>query len=172
MSFLNRKKCSFAPDLWAIDSILDCLYSKLVWSILPNLNLWTTDEAAAAYRIGVFDYNFLGRNATIGGFFQNNGVNSYGFFFSAPFLFSENLGLEASYQKLASIEPVFINEEQSRYEYTNNGAELLGVYRIDYRNSLKFGVNIFKEKYQYISGATATNVPQFLEIDKTLLNST
>lgn len=47
------------------------------WSILPNLTLWTTDEAAAAYRIGLFDYNFLGRNNTVGGFYQFNGVSSF-----------------------------------------------------------------------------------------------
>ena len=40
------------------------------FSILPNLNLWTTNEAAAAYRIGIYDYNFLGKNNTIGGFYQ------------------------------------------------------------------------------------------------------
>ncbi len=63
------------------------------WSVLPNVNLWTTDEAAAAYRIGLYDYNFLGRNATIGGFYQSNGAPSYGINFSAPFLFSSNFVL-------------------------------------------------------------------------------
>lgn len=72
------------------------------WSILPNLQLWTTDETAAAYRIGIFDYNFLGRNNTIGGFYQHNGISSFGLFFSAPFLFSSNFGIESSFQKLAS----------------------------------------------------------------------
>jgi hypothetical protein len=141
------------------------------WSILPNLMLWTTDEAAAAYRIGVYDYNFLGRNATIGGFYQQNGISSFGINFSAPFLFSSNFGIESSFQKLASIEPIFIAGSQARYEYANTGAELLGVYRINYRNSFKIGVNIFKEKYKYLSGATAANVPQLLEVDKTLFKS-
>lgn len=141
------------------------------WSILPNLTLWTTDEAAAAYRIGLYDYNFLGRNATVGGFYQSNGISSFGLNFSAPFLFSTNFGIESSFQKLASIEPIFITDNPARYEYTNTGAELLGVYRINFRNSLKLGVNIFREKYQYISGATASDVPQLLEINKTLFKS-
>ncbi len=141
------------------------------WSILPNLSLWTTDEAAAAYRIGIYDYNFLGKNATIGGFYQSNGAPSYGINFSAPFLFSSNFGLETSFQKLASIEPIFITDSPARYEYTNTGFEVLGVHRINYRNSVKLGVNMFKEKYQYLSGATATGVPQFLEVNKTLFKS-
>ena len=141
------------------------------WSILPNVNLWTTDEAAAAYKIGLYNYNFLGRNATIGGFYQSNGASSYGINFSAPFLFSSNFGIETSFQKLASIEPIFITNSLARYEYTNAGFEALGVYRINYRNSLKLGVNVFKEKYQYLSGATAIGVPQVLEANKTLLKS-
>lgn len=141
------------------------------WSILPNLSLWTTDEAAAAYRIGIYDYNFLGKNATIGGFYQSNGASSFGLNFSAPFLFSSNFGIETSFQKLASIEPIFIADSPARYEYTNTGFEALGVYRINYRNSLKLGANMFKEKYQYLSGATNIGVPQFLEVNKTLFKS-
>ncbi|SHG84602.1 hypothetical protein SAMN05444372_110154 [Flavobacterium micromati] len=156
----------------AVDSSYEVTYTIIEnWSILPNIALWTTDEAAAAYKIGVFDYNFLGRNNTIGGFYQYNGVASFGFHFSAPFLFSANIGLETSFQKLASIEPIFINELPARYEYTNTGAELLGVYRLNYRNSIKFGVNVFSETYQYISGPTAFDVPQKLEVDKMLVKS-
>ncbi len=141
------------------------------WSVLPNLSLWTTDEASAAYRMGVYDYNFLGKNATIGGFYQYNGASSFGLNFSAPFLFSSNFGIETSFQKLASIEPIFISNSPARYEYTNTGFEALGVYRINYRNSVKLGVNLFKEKYQYLSGTTNIGVPQFLEINKTLFKS-
>lgn len=68
------------------------------WSILPNLSLWTTDEAAAAYRIGIYDYNFLGKNATIGWFYQSNGASSFGLNFSAPFLFSSNFGIEQAFK--------------------------------------------------------------------------
>lgn len=141
------------------------------WSILPNLFLWTTDEAAAAYRLGLFDYNFLGKNNTVGGFYQYNGVSSFGFFYSAPFLFSANFGLEASFQKIASIEPIYINEETARYEYSNTGVELLGVYRFNYRNSFKLGANVFKEKYNYLTGATALDVPKELEVRKVLIKS-
>ena len=135
------------------------------------MQLWTTDEAAAAYKIGLFDYNFLGKNNTIGGFYQNNGISSFGFFFSAPFLFSSNFGIESSFQKLASIEPIFINNLPAKYEYKNTGAELLGVYRINFRNSVKLGVTVFKEEYKYLSGSTAADVPQVLAVDKVMLKS-
>lgn len=141
------------------------------FSILPNLTLWTTDATDAAYRVGMYDYNFLGRNNTIGAFYQYNGVTSYGFNFSAPFLFSANLGLETSYQKLASIEPIFIDNAAAQYEYTNTGFEILGVYRLNYRNSFKLGTSIFSEVYQYQSGATSPDIPQFFEVNKMLYKS-
>jgi hypothetical protein len=156
----------------SVDDNFEVTYTVIEnWSVLPNFALWTTDEAAAAYKIGIFDYNFLGRNNTIGGFYQYNGVSSYGLYFSAPFLFSANLGIETSFQKLASIEPVFINKISSQYQYESTGFELLGVYRLDYRKSVKLGANVFSEKYQYLSGATAADVPQTLEVDKVLIKS-
>jgi hypothetical protein len=154
------------------DDTFDVTYTIVEnWSILPNLTLWSTIVAPIAGRIGLYDYNFLGRNNTIGGFYQYNGVSSYGLNFSAPFLFSANLGIESSFQKLASIEPIFINSAPAQYQYESIGFELLGVYRLDYRKSVKFGANVFSEEYQYISGATAANVPQKLEVDKVLLKS-
>jgi hypothetical protein len=154
------------------DDNFDVTYTVIEnWSILPNLTLWSNIVAPVAGRIGLFDYNFLGRNNTIGGFYQYNGLSSYGFHFSAPFLFSANLGIETSFQKLASIEPVFINNASAQYQYENTGVELLSVFRLDYRKSVKFGVNVFSEKYQYLSGATAIDVPQALEVNKVLLKS-
>lgn len=141
------------------------------FSILPNLALWTTDAASAAYRIGLYDYNFLGKNNTLGGFYQYNGVSSYGFNFSAPFIFSANLGIETNYQKLSSIEPIFISNLPAQYQYTNTGFELLGVYRLNYRNSIKLGTSFFNEVYEYRSGATSSDVPQYFKVDKVLYKS-
>ena len=141
------------------------------WSLLPNLSLWTTDATAAAYRIGFYDYNFLGRNNTLGGFYQYNGVSSFGFNFSAPFLFSPNFGIETSFQKLSSIEPIFISNLPSQYQYTNTGFEFLGVFRLNYRNSVKLGTSIFNEIYQYKSGVTLVSVPQYFDVDKILYKS-
>ena len=140
------------------------------FSIIPNLSLWTTD-ITTAYRIGLYDFNFLGRNNTIGGFYQYNGVSSYGFNLSSPFLFSSKIGVEASVHKLGSIEPIFFEGTKATYQYINTAAELLGVYRINYRNSFKLGFSIFNEHYTYQNGATSPNVPLELKIDKYLFKS-
>ena len=140
------------------------------FSIIPNLSLWTTD-VTTAYRIGLYDFNFLGRNSTVGGFYQYNGVSSFGFNYSSPFLFSTKLGLEVSTHKLGSIEPIFFEGTKATYQYINTAAELLGVYRINYRNSFKLGFSIFNEDYKYQNGATSVNVPLELKVDKYLFKS-
>lgn len=140
-------------------------------SLIPNLSLWTTDDAAAAYRLGLFEYNLLGKNITAGGFYQYNGVSSFGVFFSAPFLFSENLGIETSLQKIGSIEPIFFNDTVARYEYLNSAIELLVVYRTSYKNTIKFGGSYFTEEYKYKSGATDPSIPQDFKINKILLKA-
>ncbi|WP_366185200.1 outer membrane protein assembly factor [Flavobacterium ovatum] len=142
------------------------------YSILPNVELWTTDAAAAAYRLGLYDYNFLGKNNSIGGFYQYNGVSSYGISFSAPFLFSSNLGIETNFRKISSIEPIFINKIPSQYQYSNKGIDFSVVYRLNFRNSFKLGFTVFNEKYEYISGEQSPEVPQFFEIDKASVKST
>lgn len=140
------------------------------FSIIPNLALWTT-VVTTAYRIGLYDYNFLGRNNTIGGFYQFNGVSSFGLNYSAPFLFNTKLGLEASFQKLGSIEPIFFEGTSAQYQYFNTAAELLGVYRLNYRNSIKLGLSVFNEDYKYRNGATSPKVTQVLNVNKYLFKS-
>ncbi|EDO28880.1 predicted protein, partial [Nematostella vectensis] len=138
------------------------------FSIIPNSSLWTTDETPAAYRVGLYEFNLLGKNNVIGGFYQFNGISSFGFNFSSPFLFNENLGIETSYQNLGSVEPIFFEGTSARYEYINRSFELLGVYRTSFKNTIKLGGNIFNEKYQYKSGATSERIPLRYSIDKIL----
>ena len=142
------------------------------FSLIPNLNLWTTDDTAAAYRIGMYEFNLLGKNMTVGGFYQNNGISSYGANFSAPYLFTSNFGLETSFQKIGSIEPIFFNATSARYEYVNTAFELLSVYRTNFKNTIKFGGSLFNEKYNYISGATNSDIPLDFDIDKILIKAT
>lgn len=139
------------------------------YSLIPTLNIWTTDDTAAAYRIGLYEFNLLGKNMTLGGFYQFNGINSFGINFSAPYLFHENFGIETHLQNIGSIEPIFFNNATAKYEYANTSFELLGVYRTNFKNTIKFGGSLFNEQYTYISGAQSENIPQSFKIDKLLL---
>lgn len=137
-------------------------------TILPELGFWTTTNNRFAYKVGVYEYNFLGRNIALGGFYQNNGYDTYAINVRAPNLFSKSFGLALSHQNWKSEEPLFFDNQSANYLYNNISTELLGLYQIDFNNRLTFGINYFTEKYQYLRGATSPTVPRNLTVDKLL----
>jgi outer membrane protein assembly factor BamA len=137
-------------------------------TLIPNASIWTTDEVGA-YRIGVSESNFLGKNNVIGVFYQYNGFHSYGFNGSFPRLFSPQYGLEINLQQLRSKEPIYFANQTANYKYTNTSAELMGNYIIDIKNELRIGMSFFNEDYQYIDGTTTDQIPRSLSINKKLL---
>ena len=138
------------------------------FTIIPEINLWTTTNKKLAYKIGLSDYNFLGRNIALGGFYQNNGFNSYGINFRAPTLFSRKWGLAFHHQNWVSDEPLYFDNQTANYRYQNISFETLALYQINNKHQLQFGVNFFKEKYDYLTGSIDDNVPQKLNENKQL----
>ncbi|MAD96116.1 MAG: outer membrane protein assembly factor [Flavobacteriaceae bacterium] len=138
------------------------------FTIIPEINLWTFTNNQLSYKLGVYDYNFLGRNMAIGGFYQFNGFDTYALNFRAPHLFSRKWGLAVNHQNWKSEEPLYFRNSSANYLYNNVSFEVLGLYQSNVRNQFTFGVNLFREKYQYLSGATDPGVPQNLSLNKLL----
>lgn len=152
----------------------DSLYNVFInieenLTIIPEFSFWSTVNRKFAYRLGVTDYNFLGRNITLGGFYQNNGFDSYALRMAAPYLFTKKLGISIFFQNWTSEEPLFFNQGSANYKYNNISIEVMGLYEINFRHSLQFGISFFTEKYNYLDGLTDPNIPQQLELDKRLL---
>lgn len=139
------------------------------FTIIPDINFWTTTNQQFSYRIGLYEYNLFGKNITFGGFYQRNRFDSYGINFKAPNLFSKKWGLSITHQNWKSEEPLYFDEKTANYLYNNVSFEVLGLYQINLKNQLNFGVNVFREKYQYLSGAKDASIPQNLDLDKILL---
>jgi outer membrane protein assembly factor BamA len=140
------------------------------FTIIPSVNVYTTNDDEFAYRLGVYDYNLFGKNIIFGGFYQKDVYSSYAINFRAPYLFTNKMGLAINYQNLTTLEPVFIKgePEPSDYRYNNTSFEILGLYEINFQNKLDMGINYFTEDYRYKSGATNPNVPQELNVHKWL----
>jgi outer membrane protein assembly factor BamA len=138
------------------------------FTIIPEVNFWTTTNQQFSYKLGLYDYNFLGRNIAFGGFYQNNGFDSYGINFRAPNLFSKKWGLSINHQDWKSEEPLYFENETANYLYNNISFEVLGIHQINLKNEINFGVNFFREKYQYLSGTINASIPQRLSLKKTL----
>lgn len=138
------------------------------FTLIPFANLFSSSNDDFAFRVGLQEFNLLGRNITLGGFYQYDIFNSYGLSFRAPYLFSNKFGLEINYKDLTTQEPVFFENATADYRYNNTGVELLGLYEINFKNRIDLGISFFTEDYNYLSGATSPEVPQSLNVDKHL----
>ena len=175
IAFLKRQP-AFSHAYYKVLPVNENEYKVVIaveenFTIIPDLNFWTTTNNVFSYKIGLYDYNFLGRNITFGGFYQFNGFDTYAINFRAPNLFYKNWGLAINHQNWKSEEPLFFGNQSANYLYNNISFEVLAIHQFNSKNGIQFGVNVFDEKYQYLSGATDPAVPQNLELSKLLLKS-
>ncbi|MDT0556294.1 POTRA domain-containing protein [Constantimarinum sp. W242] len=138
------------------------------FTIIPSANVYTTNDDEFAFRLGLYEFNGLGRGLIFGGFFQRDIFNSYAINFRAPYLFSNKIGIAFNYQNLTTQEPVFLDEGVADYKYNNTSYEVLGLYEFSLKHKVAAGVNYFTETYNYIEGATNPEVPQDLKVKKLL----
>ncbi|MCP4975979.1 MAG: outer membrane protein assembly factor [Maribacter sp.] len=138
------------------------------FTLIPFANLFSSSNDDFAFRIGLQEFNLLGKNITLGGFYQYDVFHSYGLNLRAPYLFSNKVGLSLSYNDFATQEPVFFNNTSADYKYRNMGFEVMGLYELNFKNRVELGFSIFTEDYQYLSGATQADIPQTLNVDKHL----
>jgi len=138
------------------------------FTIIPFANVYTSNNDEFAFRIGLQEFNFLGGNITLGGFYQYDIFNSYGANIRAPYLFSNKLGLAINYQDLTTQEPVFLENGTAEYRYNNESIEVMALFEPNYKHRFEFGLNFFTEDYSYLFGATNSDVPQELNVDKYL----
>jgi len=138
------------------------------FTIIPSVNIYTTNDDEFAYRLGLYEFNMFGQNIAFGGFYQKDIYGSYAINFRAPNLFGRHLGLAINYQDLTTLEPVFFDDTTANYKYNNESIELLGLYAFNFNHKIEFGFSYFTEDYQYDSGATSPDVPLELRVHKLL----
>ncbi len=138
------------------------------FTIIPTVNLYTTNDDEFAYRLGLYEFNLFGQNIAFGGFYQKDIYSSYAINFKAPNLFSRRFGLAINHQNLSTQEPVFFDDTTANYKHNNESIEILGLFEINFKHKIEFGVNYFTEDYSYKSGATSSEVTQEISVHKLL----
>lgn len=138
------------------------------FTIIPQANVYTTNDDEFAYRLGLYEFNLFGQGITFGGFYQKDIFDSYAINLRAPYLFSRQLGIAINYQDLTTQEPVFFNNTTADYRYNNESIEVLGLIQLNFNNRFELGANLFTEDYRYLFGATSDEVPQELRVNKIL----
>ncbi|MCT4629865.1 POTRA domain-containing protein [Winogradskyella sp.] len=138
------------------------------FAIIPGLNVSQDVNQDLAYRLSVFDFNLLGQNQTIGGFYSKNVFNSYGFFWEAPNLFTRKLGIGVNYQNNILQQPVFFdNKSDVNYKFNSKAIEFRVFYEFDFKNRIEFGLNIADEDYSFIDGDLPIEIPEKLNLRRT-----
>jgi outer membrane protein assembly factor BamA len=166
---LKRLAC-VAHAYFSVDSAYNVTYGiEESFTLIPYLNIYTSTQNNLAARVGLYEYNLLGRNIQAGGFYQRDIFNSYGINIQAPHLFNRHFGLAINAQQLSTLEPIFLDgDSRSDYKYTNKAIEVAGLVEADFHNKFLLGISLFKEQYTYDNGATDATVPQNLDVNKTL----
>ncbi len=137
------------------------------FAIIPGLNVSQDNNDDLAFRTSVFDFNFLGQNQIIGGFYSKNVFDSYGFYWEAPNLFTRKLGIGINYQNNVLQEPIFFEDERDvKYKNTNRAFEIRLMYEHNFKNRFEFGFNIANDDYNYLSGDVPESIPETLGVNK------
>jgi len=139
------------------------------FTIIPSFNFYTTNDDELAYRLGVSEFNALGRGISVGVYYLRDVYDSFGGGIRAPYLFNKHLGLGLSFQNLTTEEPVFFDEGTALYRYNNTSIELASLYQFNLKHRVELGFSLFTEKYEYRSGVISDQAPLNLDIDKHLI---
>jgi outer membrane protein assembly factor BamA len=137
------------------------------FAIIPGLNVTQDVNDGIAYRTSIFDFNFLGQNQIIGGFYSRNVFDSYGFFWEAPNLFTRKWGIGLNYQNNVLQEPVFFdNGRDVNYKFDSNAFEVLFMYEHNFNNRFELGLNFANEDYSYLNGELPEDIPENLNVER------
>ncbi len=136
------------------------------FTIIPGLRISTANNGDFAFRVSAFEFNGFGNNQLIGGFYERNVFNSYGFFWEHPFLFSNKVGLGFNYQSLSTSEPVFFDDGTKDYRFRSNSIEGQALFSFDFNNEGELGVSFIDETYEFIGEDPVPNTPFNLQANK------
>ncbi|MCO5724126.1 hypothetical protein [Robiginitalea marina] len=137
------------------------------FAIIPGLNVSQDVNGDLAYRTSVFDFNFLGQNQIVGGFYRRNVFDSYGFFWEAPNLISRKWGIGVNYQNNVLQEPVFFQDNRDvNYKFDSRAFEFRTFYEHNFHNRFMLGLNYSRETYDFLNGDLTQDLPLELGLDR------
>lgn len=137
------------------------------FAIIPGLNVSQDVNEDLAYRTSIFDFNFLGENQIIGGFYSKNVFDSYGFFWEAPNLITRKLGIGFNYQNNVLQEPIFFEDNRDvNYKFDSKAFEFRFFYEHNFNNRFALGLNFANEDYNLLNGELPSDIPEVLGIKR------
>ncbi len=140
------------------------------FAIIPGLNVSQDVNDDFAFRTSLFDFNFLGQNQIIGGFYSRNVFDSYGAFWEAPNLFTRKLGFGLNNQNNVLQEPIFFDDGRDvDYKFDSSSFEFRFFYEHNFKNRFEIGLNFAAINYNLLNGDVPNNFPETLELNRILV---
>ena len=137
------------------------------FAIIPGFNVSQDVNDDLAYRVSLFDFNLLGQNQLIGGFYSKNVFDSYGFFWEAPNLFTRKLGLGLNYQNNVLQHPIFLEDGADvNYKFDSKAFEIRAIYEHNFNNRFELGCNYANETYNFLNGELQSDIPDTLDLNR------
>jgi len=101
-------------------------------------------------QLGGSNINWLGKNYTIGGFYQYYQRHSFKLFTASPRHLNGKTGHAATIGSYSSIEPLYFETDQSNFNYDNYSVDLSGYFWFSNYHRASIGGMLMKEKYENI----------------------
>lgn len=165
VQFLNRIP-SIAKASYRIQKDTIVFEIEENFTIIPWLEMYQSPNDDLAIGVGIAEFNLLGRNIQLGGYYRHDVFNSFGVQTRASFLFGRNYGLGLGYFNNKTLEPVFFQESEALYSYQNEAFEISGIFQLHQNHQLEIGFRIFSEAYRFLSGEIPNGIPTTLDTDK------
>ncbi len=137
-------------------------------TIIPFLNVFGTLNNEIGFVSGINEHNFLKRSLKIGGWYQRNIYNSFGFNFGAPYLIGNKYGISINASRLQNLEPLQFGEVTTLYKFSLEAAEIVQTYRINTKNEFRLGTGLLFENYQ-VKENQAPDAPDDFKVNKKLI---
>lgn len=137
------------------------------FTIIPGVRASQANDDSFAFRLSVFEFNFMGENQLIGGFYGRNIFDSYGAFWEAAYLFTNKLGIGINYQNNVLREPIFFEDDNTvNYRFDSRTAEVYALYELDFHNNFQLGVRYANQEFDFLDGIMTADVPENLTAQK------
>jgi len=136
------------------------------FTLIPGLRIATANDGSFAYRISAFEFNLFGNNQLLGGFYERNVFNSFGFFWEHPFLFSDKVGIGFSYQDVTTLEPIFFEEGDKDYRFNSQMLEGKFIFSFNFNHEAEIGASWVSESYLFEGDDPLPGRPLELKADK------
>jgi len=141
------------------------------FTIIPALRISQANDGSFAFRISTFEFNFLGNNQLIGGFYEREVFDSYGGYWQNPFLFGNKVGLGFNYKEFSTQEPVFFSEGTKDYRFDNTIVQGQVLFSFDFNNEAEFNVTFSDEEYNFIGEDPIPNAPFSVQADRLIFEA-